>query len=163
MSLRVYTVHTAPLLEKRGRTKPWEPLDPLPELVKEGFSWPAFFFALPWALYHRLWLIAAAMVALIAAMSVAVEEFRLGQPSVSLICFAIAVLVGLLGNDWRRAALRRRGYGEGGVVTAANMETALRRYLDLQAIGASVPRATAPQAWGTPDAGPWSGSAGGRR
>lgn len=154
MSLRVYTVHTAP-----ARAKRWEPLDPLPELVKEGFSWPAFFFALPWALYHRLWLTAAAMVALIAAMSVAVEELRLGQLSVSLICFAIAVLVGLLGNDWRRAALRRRGYGEGGVVTAPNIETGLRRYLDLQAIGASVAPRPAAQAqpWGVPDSGPWSG------
>lgn len=154
MSLRVYTVHTAP-----ARTKRWEPLDPLPELVKEGFSWPALFFSFAWALYHRLWLVAAALVALMTGIGVAADEFRLGQVSVSLTCFAILVLVGFMANDWRRAALRRRGYGEGGVVTAPNMETALRRYLDLQAIGASAAPRPAAQAqpWGVPDSGPWSG------
>ena len=24
-------------------------------LIKDGFSWPAFFFSLIWALWHRLW------------------------------------------------------------------------------------------------------------
>jgi len=156
MSLRVYTVHTPPAFASRGRTMRWEARDPLPELVKEGFSWPAFFFGFVWALCHRLWLVAAALIALGALLGAALEQFNLGPIAVSLTFFAFAVLVGLMGNDWRRAALNRRGYGEDGVVTASDMETALRRYLDLRAIGASPARAAAPaQSWGATDAGPW--------
>jgi hypothetical protein len=152
MSLRVYTVHTPP-----APTKRWQALDPLPELVKEGFSWPAFFLGIFWALYHRLWLVAVALLVVCAGLSVAFEELHLDQVGISLTFFAISVLVGLFGNDWRRAGLRRRGYGEDGVVTAANLETALRRYLDLRAIGGTLPSrvAPAPQAWQAPDAGPW--------
>jgi hypothetical protein len=159
MSLRVYTVHTPPTMASRRPTKRWEALDPLPELVKEGFSWPAFFFGIVWALYQRLWLVAAGLVVIGAGLSVAFEELHLDPVSMSLTFFAISVLTGLFGNDWRRAALRRRGYGEDGVVTAANLETALRRYLDLRAIGGSALRAApAPQSWQTPDAGPWGPS-----
>jgi hypothetical protein len=162
MSLRVYTVHRPP-----APTTRWDARDPLPELVpelvKEGFCWPAFVFGLAWTLYHRLWIASAILFALIAGLGVVFEQLRLGQLSLSLISFAIAVLVGLLGNDWRRAALRRRGYSEDGVVTAANLETALRRYLDLQAIAGAAPRvAPAPARWRAPDAGPWSGVTGGK-
>ncbi|MFN4283612.1 MAG: DUF2628 domain-containing protein [Alphaproteobacteria bacterium] len=152
MSLRVYTVHTAP-----ARAKRWEPLDPLPELVKEGFSWPAFFLGIAWALYHRLWLAAAALVAISAVLGVAFEQFQFGRAGSGLVFLALATLTGLMGNDWRRAALRRRGYGEDGVVTAADAETALRRYLDLSAIAGAPLRPPAPQArpWGAADAGPW--------
>ncbi len=151
MSLRVFTVHRPP-----ARTKRWEALDPLPELVKEGFSWPAFVFGVAWALYHKLWLVAAALVAVSAVIGVAFEQFQLGETAAALTFFALAVLVGLMGNDWRRASLRRRGYLEDGVVTASDAETALRRYLDLSAIGASMPRAAAPAPnWGAADAGPW--------
>ena len=152
MSLRVFTVHTPP-----ARTKRWEALDPLPELVKEGFSWPAFVFGIAWALYHKLWLVAAALVVIAAALGVALEQLQLGRAGSALVFFALAILTGLLGNDWRRAALRRRGYGEDGVVTAADAETALRRYLDLRAIAGTPLRPAAPQAqaWGAADAGPW--------
>jgi hypothetical protein len=158
MSLRVYTVHTPPARRKR-----WEALDPLPGLVKEGFSWPAFVFGVVWALYHRLWIVAALLVALTTGLGVAFEELRLDPVSASLIFFAVAVLVGMFGNDWKRASLRRRGYRADGVVTAANLETALRRYLDLRAIGTSLNQTPPmPQSWRASDAGPWSSPTGGK-
>ena len=48
--MNVYTVH----LRRHG-------LDPDRDLlvVKEGFSWPAFFLSFLWALWHRLWVPAA--------------------------------------------------------------------------------------------------------
>jgi len=125
MSLRVYTVHLPP-----ARTQRWQPLDPLPELVKEGFSWPAFFFGVFWALWKRLWLVAALLLAVEAGLGVLLEELRLTEAATTLVFFTVALLVGLSGNDWRRAKLRRLGYQEVGVVTAEDSETALRRYLD---------------------------------
>ena len=52
--MRVYTVHFRPgsLTPDRDTT-----------LVKEGICWPAFLFTFFWALWHRLWLVAALIVA----------------------------------------------------------------------------------------------------
>ncbi len=47
----IYTVH----VRGRGRA------DDDVVLVKDGFSWPAFFFSLIWALWHRLWFFALIM------------------------------------------------------------------------------------------------------
>ena len=46
----IYTAHV------RGRGR--EPTSDV-VLVKDGFSWPAFFFSLIWALWHRLWVLRA--------------------------------------------------------------------------------------------------------
>ena len=44
--MRVYTVHMRrPALDPDADFR----------LVKEGFSWPAFFFSFLWALWSRLW------------------------------------------------------------------------------------------------------------
>ena len=45
---KVYTAHV------RGRGG----VDADIVFVKDGFSWPAFFFTAVWALWHRLWLFA---------------------------------------------------------------------------------------------------------
>lgn len=156
MSLRVYTVHRPPAATTR-----WDARDPLPELVKEGFSWPAFFFGFLWSLTQKMWLVSAALLFVATGLGVAFEAMGVDEITTSIVFFAVAVLVGMFANDWKRASLQRRGYHADGVVTAANLETALRRYLDLQAIGSSMTggsmRQTAPAAhsWQAPDAGPW--------
>ena len=159
MSLRVYTVHMPP-----ARTKRWEELDPLPELVKEGFSWPAFFFGFIWSLTQKMWLVSALILLVATGLGVAFEAIGVDQITTSIVFFAVAVIVGMFANDWKRTSLQRRCYRADGVVTAANLETALRRYLDLQAIGSSMTgtsmnqAAPAPQSWRAPDAGPWGPS-----
>jgi hypothetical protein len=134
MGLRVYTVHLPPPSSD----------DPTPVLVKEGFSWGAFFFGVIWALWHRLWIEAAALLALFLAMGVIADFVDLTEPVESAIMLAIAVLVGFSGNDWRRESLRRRGYQDAGVVSGPDAESALRRFLDLRAVDAQrVPAASA--------------------
>lgn len=136
MGLRVYTVHLPPPSSD----------DPTPALVKEGFSWPGFFFGVIWALWHRLWIEAAALLALLIAAGVIFDVAGLGESIESLIMFAIALLVGFNGNDWRRESLRRRGYQEVGVVAGPDEENALRRFLDLRAVAAHAARPSAAQA-----------------
>jgi hypothetical protein len=133
MGLRVYTVHLPPPSSD----------DPTPVLVKEGFSWPGFFFGVIWALWHRLWIEAAALLALFIAAGVIFDVTELGEPVESLITFAIVLLVGFNGNDWRRASLRRRGYQDAGVVAGPDAENALRRFLDLRAVAAHGARSLA--------------------
>ena len=160
MSLRVYTVHRPPAATTRRDAR--DPHDAIgPELVKEGFSWPAFFFGFLWSLTQKMWLVSAALLFVATGLGVAFEAMGVDEITTSIVFFAVAVLVGMFANDWKRASLQRRGYHADGVVTAANLETALRRYLDLQAIGSSMTggsmRQTAPAAhsWQAPDAGPW--------
>lgn len=134
MGLRVYTAHLPPSSSD----------DPTPLLVKEGFAWAAFFFGVLWALWHRLWIEAAALLALFLALGVIADSVGLTDPIQSAIMLAIAVLIGFSGNDWRRESLRRRGYQEAGVVSGPDAENALRRYLDLRAVDAQRPPAGPP-------------------
>jgi hypothetical protein len=134
MGLRVYTAHLPPASSD----------DPMPALVKEGFSWPGFFFGVVWALWHRLWIEAAALLALFIAAGVAFDAAGIGEPFDSVVMFAIALLVGFNGNDWRRQSLRRRGYQEAGVVVGPDADTALRRFLDLRAVTVQAARPVYP-------------------
>jgi len=133
MGLRVYTVHLPSLLSR----------DKTPVLIKEGFSWGGFLFGMIWALWHRLWIEAAALLALVLAVGVIADFIELSEPIEAAVMLTIAVLIGCSGNDWRRESLRQRGYHEIGVVVGSSMEEALRRFLDLRELEAqshTVPR-----------------------
>jgi hypothetical protein len=160
MSLRVYTVHLPPAQGLRG-----DATDPLPRLIKEGFSWPAFLFNVVWAMSNKLWIVAAGLFVLTTVLGVVFAELNLDDVTSTVLFFGIAVIVGFLGNDWRRMSLRRQGYRDFGVVTASDMDTAIRRFLDLRSIetqaalraGVAAP-AEAAKPWRSPDAGPWGAS-----
>ncbi len=93
--------------------------DTLPVALKDGFSWPAFFFGPLWLAWHRLWIAALAF----AAVSFATLAL---PPAAGLVAsFLLALLLGLEGNALRRWALRRRGWREAGSVAADSSEEAL--------------------------------------
>jgi hypothetical protein len=120
--LRVYTVHDRPI---SGR------LDPEPVLVKEGFSWPAFFFGVIWALAKGLWLTALVLAVVAVALVVGLQLVGADAPVAAAAWFAFALIVGFGGNDWRRAKLVRRGLRLSGVIAAPGLDSALRRWFDL--------------------------------
>ena len=98
-------------------------------LIKEGFCWPAFFLSIMWALWHRMWLVAAGLFvlsAIVGSAGVALGLDPLGETAVSL---AMALMMGYFANDIRRWALDRRGYSHEGVVLGDNEDGALERYL----------------------------------
>jgi hypothetical protein len=121
--MRIYTVHLGPIPEGAPAGAERDMV-----LVKEGFSWPAFYFSVLWALYHRMWLTAALLFAVAALLGAAVEVLDPArQAAVSL---GFSALVGSFANDWRRAALASRGFEETGVVAARGLEAAEHRVLD---------------------------------
>ena len=120
--MRVYTVHVPPFSHRES--------DPV--LIKEGFSWPAFLFGPLWMLIHHLWLAFVVLVVITILLSVAADAFGLGQVPQAIVSLAIAVLVGAHGNDMRRRGLTRRGYRDGGVVAARNMDEAITRFFDAE-------------------------------
>ncbi|MBV9652923.1 MAG: DUF2628 domain-containing protein [Acetobacteraceae bacterium] len=109
--MRTWTVHL-----RRNAT---------PALVREGFSWGAFFFGWIWLLAHRAWIAAALWLA--GTIVVIVLTPAAARPLVGV---AIAVLQGLFGNDLRRWSLERRGFALAHVVAARDSEGALVRLLD---------------------------------
>ena len=119
--MRLYTVHILP-----GDPDPGDSI----VLVEEGFCWPAFLLSPLWALWHRLWLVAAILLGAGAIVSAA--AYLLGPDPIShgAASLGTAVLIGYFANDLRRWTLDRRGYRLDKVVTGADLDDALGRYLD---------------------------------
>ncbi|MBM3568941.1 MAG: DUF2628 domain-containing protein [Alphaproteobacteria bacterium] len=113
--MRVYTVHVRPSL----------PDDPDIVLVKEGISWPGFFFAPLWLLWHRLWGAFFLLLAVEVALALAFSRLLSVAPIVELAAsLGISVLVGLEGPELRRAKLARQGHAEHGPIAADDFDLA---------------------------------------
>jgi hypothetical protein len=114
----VYTAHV------RGRGRADEDV----VLVKDGFSWPAFFFSLVWALWHRLWFFALIVAGSGVAIGLVSEMLTLDPLTDAAIGLAWSVLIGFEANDARRRALARRDYDVDDVVLGLNLAQAEHRF-----------------------------------
>jgi hypothetical protein len=115
MGVRLYSVHLNPLASGTDRDAVF---------VREGFSWPACLFGLPWALWHRLWWPALGMFAYL--MAVAAAEAFLTLDPIRVICFdtALALIIGFEANDMRRGELASKGYMDGGMASGRDLAEA---------------------------------------
>jgi hypothetical protein len=98
--------------------------DAEPVLVREGFAWGALIFGPFWLAAHRAWIAAAislAVYVLIAALA--------PQPANGILAVAVALVLGLTGNDLRRWALEHRGFLLVHVLSAGNRDDAFTRLL----------------------------------
>ncbi len=106
------------------------------EAVKQGFSWPAFFFGLIWAIIKRLWIVALilALISLVSSglMVTFVEQGMLNSQAADtflyLVNLGVALVLGTQGNVLREKALEQRGYQFKQRLDAANPEAALTIY-----------------------------------
>jgi hypothetical protein len=96
------------------------------DAVKRGFSWPGFFFHAVWAFTKQLWLVGVAIFVLSTLFDLAASRSEQTHATVmSIASFVGAIMVGIFGNDWRRAALRRRGYEHRWTIGASSPEDAV--------------------------------------
>jgi hypothetical protein len=116
---RLYTVHV----------KQWS-LTPDRDAVfiREGFAWGAALFSFFWAAAHRLWLAAVLLLGVSAAMALADVFLGLDEVTEMALGLGLAALIGWEANDWRRRKLEKQGYVEAGVVSAASLDEAERRF-----------------------------------
>ncbi|HEC14424.1 MAG TPA: DUF2628 domain-containing protein [Rhodospirillales bacterium] len=122
--MRLYTVHFR--LPAGGGPGPDRDL----MLIKEGFCWPAFFFSFLWALWNRLWLVAAGLFALELAVNGALGALGVGPVVQAAVSLGLAASIGLLANDLSRWTYARRGLEFIDVVAGGGQEDAERRFLD---------------------------------
>lgn len=105
------------------------------EAVKQGFSWPAFFFGIIWMLvkglwgHAGLWFLAYVGLSLIEAVTDAAQSEPEAQILVYLMLlggyFALWLVPAFKGNSWRVANLTKRGYELIGQVNAETPEAAI--------------------------------------
>lgn len=112
------------------------------EAVKQGWSWPAFFFGAIWALIKQLWMVAGLILAYAIISSIIIQsvtppydyyEYGGGDSSQAfllqnismLIQLGIAIFLGVKGNTLREANLIKRGYECIGNINAVNPDSAI--------------------------------------
>jgi hypothetical protein len=119
-----------------------EPPEGQPDLVAfvpEGFAWGGFVFTFSWALWHRLWVVAALLLALTAGLSAAANLELLGPGLASLLQFVIALLYGFEARELQLSSLERAGFRRAGLITASSVEAAELAYFTGRAPAIPVP------------------------
>ena len=107
------------------------------EAVKQGWSWPAFFFSFIWAFAKKLWLLGIAFIigSLVFGLIVGAAGGGEGLDAlINVVSIVISIVFGINGNSWREKNLFSRGYEQADTVTAASPEDAVALYV--QAAGA---------------------------
>jgi hypothetical protein len=101
------------------------------QAVKQGWSWPAFFFGCIWAVVKKMWLLGLGVFAALVILQVVLGNPSTGSDDalVNLLSFAAAIIFGVNGNKWRASYLLSHGYDFEGEVEAANPEAAIASYL----------------------------------
>jgi hypothetical protein len=93
-------------------------------LVRDGFSWGAFFFTALWFFAHRLWLAGLGILVLLVAFDLGLAALDVQPAAATLAHLLLSVLIGLEANSLRRWTLRRRGRPAVDVVAASDRDEA---------------------------------------
>lgn len=108
------------------------------DAVKDGFSWPAFFFGIIWMLVKKLWIRAALWFGMYIGFSIleaAADESRgswvqtIAYVSLAAAYLALWLAPGFRGNKWREEDVSQRGYKLVDVAHAETPEAAIARVL----------------------------------
>lgn len=108
------------------------------ELVRDRFTFIGFLFPPVWLLWHKLWIAALVVVALLLALAVLGELAGRGPVTAGL-SLLVSVYVGLEGPALRLNALQRRGWQGTGVVEAGSRDDAEMRLLAARELPAAPP------------------------
>ena len=119
--MKIYTVH----FRRHGLD-----LDRDVVLVREGFSWAAFFLNVLWAAWQRMWL--ATIGILVVSVVLNAINWGLGTDGTTsfILATGMAALLGLFAHDLKRWTLERQGFAEFGVVVGDTEDQALARFLE---------------------------------
>ncbi|WP_158811952.1 DUF2628 domain-containing protein [Beijerinckia sp. L45] len=97
-------------------------------IIKDGFSWPAFFFAQIWLIYHRLWI--PLLIWILAEVAFALVMLpHVAAGTLVAVDFLAHLFIGFEGNRLRQAKAARRAVLVG-VVEGRTRDAAEARFFD---------------------------------
>ena len=102
------------------------------EAVKQGWSWPGFFFNFFWAMLKKMWGLALFYIAVFFVLGMilaALGDVSKLENFFNLVGLILAIVFGVNGNSWREMNLKSRGFDEVDTLTAANPEGAIALHL----------------------------------
>lgn len=108
-----------------------EPPDGKPErvaFIREGFAWAALAFTVFWALWHRMWMVAALLFAISSTLTIATNIELLGPGLAAILHFAVALLFAFEARDLQVKSLERVGFRRAGLIQASTKESAELAY-----------------------------------
>lgn len=103
------------------------------EVVKQGWSWPAFFFTVIWAMVKKMWALGVGLFGLFFVIGFIGGDAGGADVVVNLLSLVASVVFGIQGNAWREKNLIGRGFELVGTLNASNPEGALAMHLAAQA------------------------------
>ena len=112
-------------------------------LIPEHFAWGAFLLTGLWLLGKRLWLATLLFVLFWGVLIWLNSRFGLHASALSLIYWAVALFLGIEGNNLVIRKLTRQGWRVSDVVEARTLAEAERRYFERALAGESMPRVEA--------------------
>jgi hypothetical protein len=137
--MAIYTVHAPPPRKDR------DPADPMNlAFVKDGFSWPALFFAVIWMIYHRMWLVLLAY--LVVVVGFGWLAMPLIEPAQTSIAILFAFWFALEANEFRRWTMAGTGWRLVGVSEGRGRLAAERNFFAGESAGLAVPVPPVPPA-----------------
>jgi hypothetical protein len=99
------------------------------EAVKQGWSWPAFFFSFIWALVKKMWALGGGLFAVFfilgIILGIAGAEKGVADGLINIAAIIVNIVFGINGNAWREKNLISRGFEFRDTVTAANPDGAM--------------------------------------
>jgi hypothetical protein len=103
------------------------------EAVKQGWSWPAFFFGFVWAMMKKMWKLSIGVVLAILVIGfitgIAASE-EMGEAILNGIGMTANLMFGVHGNSWREESLIARGFTVKKTISAASAGAAVALYLE---------------------------------
>ena len=100
------------------------------EAVKQGWSWPAFFFGAIWACVKKMWGLGIGIFVTFVVLNVLAGQNELLRAINSLLGFGVFIVFGMFGNTLSEKNLVKRGYVEvPQLINAANPEAAIAQYI----------------------------------
>ncbi|MFO1184709.1 MAG: DUF2628 domain-containing protein [Bauldia sp.] len=137
--MAIYTVHAPP----GGAPPEATPLRLL--FVKEGFCWPALFFAPLWLLFRRLWLTFLAYCLILALIGAVGRAY--GAEAIGPVAMLFGLWFALEANQLRRWTMERWGWRLVGLAVGRDRLEAEAQYFAQLAAGTAVaPPPAAPPA-----------------
>lgn len=113
--------------------------------VAEGFAWSALAFTFLWALWHRMWVVAALLFAVSSTLTVASNLDLLGPGLAALLQAGIALLFAFEARALQVFSLERAGFRRTGLLHASNREAAELAYFAGRSPFVSAPASSRPR------------------